>query len=135
MDLRDPRLATAAATAMAAARVTIGLSTVLRPDRLARSWLGASAEGTDARPAVQVLGRGHGGRDLMLGAGALAALAARDRAAGAWLAAGGVADAVDGVTTVLLWRSLPSRSRWVFAASAAGTAVASGLICAGLRPR
>lgn len=125
------RLARGSAAAMSLTRVAIGLGAVLRPGNLARSWLGEQG-GSRSLPAVRVLGRASAGRDMVLGTGGLAALARKDTSAGPWLAAGGVVDAVDGVSTVLAWAELPQRSRGVFVAAAAGTAVLSAAIYAGL---
>ncbi|MFE0020331.1 DUF4267 domain-containing protein [Amycolatopsis sp. NPDC059021] len=124
-------LARGSAVAMAAARVAIGFLAVTRPDRLAGSWLGAES-GSRKHTSVRVLGRASGGRDLMLGLGALGATVAGNRSAGWWLAAGGVVDAVDGVATLAAWRDLPAESRAKFVIAAFGTAVATAAICAGL---
>lgn len=125
------RLARGSAAAMSLTRVAIGLGAVARPGNLARTWLGADG-GSPSLSSVRVLGRASAGRDLMLGAGGLAALARRDAHAADWLAAGGVVDAVDGASTVLAWEDLPVRTRGVFVAAAAGTAVLSAAIWAGL---
>jgi hypothetical protein len=122
------RVARGLATAMAVARVAIGTSTVLNPRRLAETWTG-DGDGT----VVPIFGRATGGRDLLLGVGALLDLS-RGRSGTSWLAAGGVADAIDGGATVLMWRRLPSRNRWLFALAAGGTAVASAAICVFLPP-
>ena len=68
------------ATAVAAARVAIGVLALARPGVPSRPWVGVGAgadEGT-AGLAARVLGRALGGRDLGLGLGALVALTQED---------------------------------------------------------
>jgi hypothetical protein len=111
-----------AVTAVAAARVALGLVALARPSVPARPWVGASADELGA----EVFGRALGGRDLALGLGALAALRqapSGSPAASAWCAAGALADALDVATTVAAWPRLPRFTRWLVAASAGGAAV------------
>jgi hypothetical protein len=143
------RYAVTAATAVAAGRVGLGLVALAWPAVPARPWVGASADDLAAR----VFGRALGARDLALGLGALAALRqsrsvsisghpAAGRAgprhaapaapatspasavSAAWLAAGALSDALDVVATATAWPELPSRTRWLVAASAGGAALA-----------
>ena len=111
-----------AATAVAAGRVALGVVALVQPSVPARPWVGAAAADL---PASQVLGRALGARDLALGLGALAAMASRPSAApwqaGAWFAAGALADALDATVTLAAWRRLP-RTRWLIVASAGGAA-------------
>ena len=68
------------ATAVAAARVAIGVLALARPGVPSRPWVGVGAgtgDGT-AGLAARVLGRALGGRDLGLGLGALVALTEED---------------------------------------------------------
>jgi hypothetical protein len=112
-----------AATAVAAARVGLGVAALARPSVPARPWVGSSADELGA----QVFGRALGGRDLALGLGALAAARQADsapRATAAWYAAGAVSDALDVAVTVAAWDRLPRFTRWLVAASAAGAAAA-----------
>lgn len=127
------RFAQVSGVAMAGARTVIGLVAVCQPGRLAQGWLGP-ASGSGELPSVRILGRASGGRDLVLGVGALVALLGYDESRW-WIAAGGVVDALDGAATAVAWSDLPPGSRGHFLAAAAGTAVASGVICAGLPPR
>jgi hypothetical protein len=111
-----------AATAVAAGRVGLGVAALAWPAVPARPWVGASADELGA----QVFGRALGGRDLALGLGALVAVrkaAADPWAAGAWFAAGALADALDAAVTAAAWRRLPRATRWLVAASAGGAAV------------
>jgi hypothetical protein len=120
-----------AVTAVAAARVALGLVALTRPSVPARPWVGASADELGA----EVFGRALGGRDLALGLGALAALRqgpSGSAAAGAWCAAGALADALDVVTTVTAWSRLPRFTRWLVAASAGGAALAGAAGAAAL---
>ncbi len=58
------------ATAVAVARVGVGVVALAAPALVSRSWVGGAGCG----PSGRVLGRALGGRDLALGLGALAAL-------------------------------------------------------------
>ena len=117
------------ATAIAAARTAIGVVAVAAPTLVTRPWLGP-----DRGPAVRVLGRALGGRDIALGLGALAAL--RQPPAGPppaghpglWIGVGALADATDVLATVAAWKELPPVSRWLVATSAGGAAVAGAAV-------
>jgi hypothetical protein len=116
------------ATALALGRTAIGVAALASPALIARPWVGEASG-----PAARVLGRALGGRDLALGLGALAALqrvppppvppGAPGRA-GAWVAAGALADSLDVLATVAAWDELPPAGRWLVAVSAGGAAVA-----------
>ncbi len=117
----SPALLRQGATAVAAARVAIGVIALTRPDAPVRPWVGGT--GTDV--TARVLGRALGGRDLALGLGTLAVLrgpAADEGAARVWIAAGALSDGLDVMTSLLAWRELPSFTRWLVAGSAAGAA-------------
>jgi len=123
------------ATAVAAARVAIGVLALARPGVPSRPWVGVGA-GTDdtAGLAVRVLGRALGGRDLGLGLGALAALTEEDAdAASVWVAAGALCDALDVATTLAAWRELPRVTRWFVLSSAAGASLAGAAGAVALR--
>jgi hypothetical protein len=112
-----------AATAVAAARVGLGVAALVRPSVPARPWVGSAADELGA----EVFGRALGARDLALGLGALAATrgaSGAPRAAAAWYAAGALSDALDAAVTVTTWDRLPRFTRWLVAASAGGAAVA-----------
>lgn len=105
------------------ARAALGTVALIRPEAVARPWVGRF------RPAHAgaVLARALGGRDISLGAG-MAAAAATERDMLPWIIAGGAADAVDAAATVVAWRSLPRRGRLLVVAMAGGsTALAAGL--------
>lgn len=122
------------AAGVAAGRAAIGIVALARPALLARPWVGAAASGAP----VRVLSRALGGRDLVLGLGALTALWCGSPAAGpagpaghvesvgpayAWVGAGALSDAFDVASTAVCWNELPARSRYLVAASAASAAV------------
>lgn len=117
-----------AAGAMAVSRVGLGVVALTRPATVTRAWVGPLGE----THAGRLLGRALGGRDLVLGLGTLAALR---RPAGpgadqaAWMGLAAVADGFDLLITVGYWDELPSRERWLIAASAGGAA-ALGLAAA-----
>ena len=104
----------------AAGRVAIGVGFVAHPALAIRPWLGADAR----RPAVRLLSRALGARDLVLGIGTLATL--EDRAAlQRWLRAALVADATDFLVTLAERDALP-RSGRALVLAVAGGAVAMG---------
>ena len=124
------------ATAVAAARVAIGVLALVRPGVPRRPWVGVGAEPEEgaAGLAARVLGRALGGRDLSLGLGALAALAQEDGgSSSAWVAAGALCDALDAATTLASWRELPRVTRWFVLSSAAGASVAGAAGAVALR--
>jgi hypothetical protein len=93
------------------------------PGLAARVWIGDDA----LRPAVKVVIRGFGARDLALGLGVVIAI---DRGAPVrgWLEGSALADAGDFVATLLAGGSIPDVARKGIAAMAAG----SGLTAIGL---
>lgn len=127
------------ATAVAAARVAIGVTALVWPGLPSRPWVGVGARTSDgaAGLAGRVFGRALGGRDLALGLGALAALnrvsgepgepgvpgVPAAEAAFAWVAVGALSDALDVVTSLASWRDLPRLSRWLVIGSAAGASL------------
>jgi hypothetical protein len=152
------------AMAVAVSRVGVGVVAFAAPGLVSRSWTGGAGDGPSGqipgqvpgrvlgqvpgRVLGQVLGRALGGRDLVLGLGALAALrlqsaqspasnwaaamstdpgkpdpaAAAGLAAGMWVGLAALADGLDLVTTAVSWRHLPSRQRWLVALSSGGAA-------------
>jgi hypothetical protein len=102
----------------AAGRIAIGAGFVLSPGVSMRSWLGPEA----GRPAVKLLARALGARDLVLGVGALAT----ERKAAAlrgWLAAALVADATDFLATAAAGDEIPRASRALVLGIAGGACV------------
>ncbi|MFZ0120319.1 MAG: hypothetical protein WAN20_03595 [Pseudonocardiaceae bacterium] len=101
---------------LAAGRVTVGVVALVRPDLMARPWVGAAES---VGPAGVVLGRAAGGRDIALGAGALLG-AARGNKRGllGWTVAGSFCDAVDVAATIASWRTLSPLGRYAVAGAA-----------------
>lgn len=116
--------------AWSAARIGLGAVALAMPGRAARYWTGASGKGATAA----VLGRALGGRDIVLGAGMIAAVVSgRDPLA--WTAACAAADTTDGAATAAAYGRLPGGRRDAvlaasFGSAAFGTAVA-GLLASG----
>ncbi len=110
------------ALGVAAARIGLGVVAAVAPTVVARPWIGEEAHG----PGAKVLGRALGGRDLALGLGPVLA-ARRGAPFRGWVEAAVLADLVDTGATLVAFRRLPRRSRWLVLASAAGAAVAGGL--------
>jgi hypothetical protein len=141
------------ATAVAAARVGIGVVALVRPDVPSRPWVGTGTGDGPAGLAGRVFGRALGGRDLALGLATLVALRQpggesagpgahrapgepRDasEAAALWVAAGALADALDVVTSPAAWRELPRFTRWLVVGSAAGASLTGAAGALALRP-
>jgi hypothetical protein len=109
----NPRLI---AQLVAGGRVAIGLGLLAAPTLITRRWVG-EAEGD--RVGTRVMAAGLGGRDLVIGAGVLAALRAGGDGARPWLAASAVADLCDLGATLRSAGELPR-------VAAGGTAVVAG---------
>jgi len=150
------------ATAVAAARVAIGVAALVRPDVPSRPWVGTGAGDGPAGLAGRVFGRALGGRDLALGLATLVALRQLDselgspgepgesgadgsdgpkavprgaqEAASLWVAAGALADALDVVTSLASWGDLPRFTRWLVVGSAAGASLTGAAGALALRP-
>jgi hypothetical protein len=112
---------------LAAGRVVVGAAMLLRPEQAVRGWIGPGAA---ARGGTKVVTQAFGGRDLVLGAGALAALG-RGGDARDWVLAGALCDVVDLVAT-LKGDDIPAAGR-VFVALLAGGAIglSTGYLAAG----
>lgn len=135
------------ATAMAAARVAIGVTALAWPGVPSRPWVGTGTGSTGAGDAggdlpSRVFGRALGGRDLALGLGALAAIRQAKSGTGApgergpasaWVAAGALSDALDVAASLAAWRDLPRVTRWLVVGSAAGAALAGAAGAVALR--
>jgi hypothetical protein len=104
-------------------RIGFGLAYLLAPAPAGQGWIGRAARD----PATQVFVRGHGARDLALGAGSLATLVPRQApSARLWLAAQAVADASDVAATLLARRRIPrSGFRFALTMASVSTAVAA----------
>jgi hypothetical protein len=116
------------ASLLAWGRIGIGISALVAPSLSARPWIGSDA----GAPGTRLLARAMGGRDLALGIGALRGLGLSDAEARPWVALGGMADAIDGLATVLAFGSLPRRRRWGILATTVGAAVVSARVAAAL---
>src|SRR4051794_41827718 len=75
--------------ALAAGRIAVGALMVWKPEQAVQGWIG----GVASRSGTQTITRAFGARDLVLGAGTLAALGSGD--AKDWVAAGGFSGAGD----------------------------------------
>jgi ferritin-like metal-binding protein YciE len=107
-------------------RIGFGLAYLFAPGRAGLGWIGRSARD----PATQVFVRGHGARDLALGAGALGTLArSGERAASPWFVAQGIADLADVAATVSASGRLP-RSGQRFALVMAGASALAATVAA-----
>lgn len=96
---------------VALGRVVAGALYLAFPRPLVRMWTGSG----DGR--IDVLGRAIGARDLAIGLGALRALRRHVPARG-WFEAAVVSDAADAAATLLAFRHLPRRARWLILAAA-----------------
>ena len=109
----------AIAQVIAAGRVAIGAALIASPTLVTGRWLGAAES---ERPGARVLGIGLGGRDLVIGAGVLAA--AGSDAVKPWLLAAAVADLGDLTATLRYRAELPAAGVAVTALVAGGAAAA-----------
>lgn len=91
------------ARTMAMARVAFGIVFTVTPGVVLRAWVGRDHAAT---PAVRMLSRGLGARDLAIGVGALLALR-HDAPARGWIEAGVVSDLGDALGIALAARHLP----------------------------
>lgn len=105
-------------------RIGLGVTAVLAPRLPSAPWVG---DAEARRPAVRLLARSLGARDIALGLGPVLAMR-HDAPARGWMEAGGLADAGDLFATLVSWRSLPRRSRHALMAIIAGSLVASRLL-------
>jgi hypothetical protein len=115
---------------LAAGRVLAGAAMLLKPEEVARGWIGRRAA---SYGGTQAITRALGARDLSLGAGALAALMsgkdARD-----WVIAGAFADTADFAATAVA-EDIPVTGRvLVFGLAAAAIAVSGGYVLAANAP-
>ena len=108
---------------VAAGRVLVGLMLFVVPTRVTRHWVGAT-EGE--RTGTKVMAMGLGARDVVIGAGALAAVHAGNGAAKPWLLGSAAADLMDLTATLRAAGDLPT-------GAVAGTVlVAGGAAAAGI---
>jgi hypothetical protein len=112
-------------------RIAFGLAYLLAPARAGEDWIGRTARD----PAAQVFVRGHGARDIALGAGALATLI-RDEPERArrWMGAQALADGANVAATLVSRPELP-RSGFRFALVMASGSAAVATISAALLGR
>jgi hypothetical protein len=116
-------LARALAAGLSLNRVGFGLAYLVVPARAGKGWIGRAARD----PATQVFARGHGARDIALGAGALASLVRRQPGhARDWMCAQAIADGTDVLATLAARRRLPSSGfRFALLMAGGSTAVAA----------
>jgi hypothetical protein len=121
-------LVRALAAGLSLNRVGFGLAYLVVPARAGQGWIGRAARD----PATQVFARGHGARDIALGAGALATLVRRQPChARDWMCAQAIADGTDVVATLAARQGLPSggfRFALFMAGGSAAVAAASAAL-------
>jgi hypothetical protein len=105
---------------VAAGRIGFGLGMLADPARIAGRWIGSDAR----RPAVRLLTRSLGARDLALGVGALVSSGPEQQR---WVAAAILSDATDLGATLGAGSAIPLSGRAV-TSLVAGAAVILGLI-------
>ena len=121
--------ASTAAKLLGAVRISVGLGALLSPRRASAPWLG---QDESRRSSVRVFARALGGRDLALGAAALAA--ASDQELKRVCVLGALADGMDFLATLRDFPRLPRVGRWLVLSSTFGAAF-SGATCAALLHR
>lgn len=105
------------AVALSGGRIAIGVTALIAPGVIGRTWIGSAANDR----AVKVILRALGARDIALAAGTLLALR-HGRGVRGWLEAAVLADAIDALATLAAGSHIPPRGRWgtiVLAGSAA----------------
>ena len=102
---------------LAVGRIVFGAVMLARPEEAVAGWIGSKPA---SHGGTQTLTRAFGIRDLVLGAGTLAALGRGD--AKDWVAAGGTSDVVDLVAT-LRGEDIPASGR-ILVGALAGSAIA-----------
>ena len=120
----SPRLL---AQIIAAGRVAIGATLFASPSLVARGWVGP-LEGD--RTGTRTMAMGLGARDMVVGAGVLAALAAGNGSAKPWLVGSVVADAMDLAATLRNADNIPASSVVAVGAVAGGAALAGAYVLA-----
>ncbi|OWY62500.1 hypothetical protein B7486_58095 [cyanobacterium TDX16] len=113
------------ARTMAAGRVAIGSALVVTPGLASGWWIGPEGK----RGATKAVTRAMGVRDALLGLGTIRALEQGDEVK-PWILAGAVSDGVDAVATVLAWKQLPKRRRFLAVLFMAGAAAAGAALAA-----
>jgi hypothetical protein len=116
------------ARGIGAGRIAIGLGLLAAPTALGRSWLGEDG----VSPAAQVVLRGMGARDALIGMAQVHTAADPERGH-RWARTSAIADLTDLVATVMARRSLPPSGVRGTIALAGGAAV-SGLVTSRLLP-
>jgi hypothetical protein len=111
------------ALSQARGRMVVGAALLLAPGWAGKRWIGGAADD----PAVKVITRALGARDLAIGLGAVIALD-RGTPARGWFEAAALSDTVDLVATVLARDAIPNAARKAVMMIAGG----SGLACAAL---
>jgi hypothetical protein len=104
--------------ALAFGRIAVGALMLWKPEQAVQGWIG----GVASRSGTQTITRAFGARDLVLGAGTLAALGRGD--AKDWVAAGGFSDVVDLVATMTA-EDVPMSGRILVGAMAGGAIAVS----------
>lgn len=112
-------------TALGIVRTGVGASLVVAPRWAGRIWVGDDADGD----GTAVFARALGARDVVLGSGILAATATHEsRLVTRLIQLGALADLADMTATLIAWRNLEGRRRWMMPAIAAGVGVAGTLV-------
>jgi hypothetical protein len=111
-------------------RVLFGIAFIARPEIMERAWIGKQAR----LPGAQVLARGVGARDLVVGLGGVQAVARDDGSARQWLAAAAICDVVDFGATLAAGRGIPREARNGVLGIAGVFALLSAIAAAGNGP-
>jgi hypothetical protein len=122
----------AMATGLAVNRIAFGIKYLLRPESAGPSWIGRAAR----LPGVKVMTRSQGVRDIVLGGGALLAIARSDvDDARKWIACHALVDATDLGATWIARDKLPRRGSRIGLTVAGGSTLVAVMAAATLRHR
>jgi hypothetical protein len=121
--MRGAEVERSIAVALSGGRIAIGLTALVAPGAIGRTWIGPAASDR----AVKVILRALGARDLALAAGTMLALR-HDRGVRGWLEAAVLADTIDALATLAAGSHIPPRGRWGTIALAGSAAVVGAYV-------
>lgn len=107
--------------ALGIGRLALGAALLLAPGRAGRGWIGEAARSPGGKVALRALGS----RDLVLGYGVIHALDTGDDSLRDWVTLAGLCDLTDAAASVVAFRRLPTKGRWLAVTLAGGAAAAA----------
>lgn len=102
-------------------RAALGAALLVAPSLTARGWVGEQASSGSGKVALRALGI----RDVAIGYGTVHAIDSGDPNLRQWVTLAGLCDLADATATVLAFRRLPRRGRFLALAMAAAATSAA----------